>query len=116
MPVREITCLIESSDLIVRHSVVIELLIELPCVETEGPACDLGMTTQTFVAAGIVPNLGVSFALLLNVNVFVQPLSGYESGVGLRVIPAIGYPIDSLGISAEKTSFNAARGIWVSNY
>src|SRR5438045_4213440 len=68
----KVTCLAESGYLIVRNSTVIELPIELPGIEAKGPARYLRMTTQTFLAAGIMPNLRVRFALILNVNVFVQ--------------------------------------------
>ena len=50
----EVTGLIESSDLIVGDSTVIERLIEFQRVETQGPACYLHMTTQAFAAAGII--------------------------------------------------------------
>src|SRR5262245_38276497 len=63
----EVTCVIQSSYLIVRDSTVIELPIELRRVETQGPACYRRMTKQTFVAAGIVPDLCVSSALVPNV-------------------------------------------------
>ena len=62
----EVTCLIESSDLIVRQSAVIELPIELRRVETQGPTGYTRMTTQTLATAGIVPNLRVSFVPFLN--------------------------------------------------
>src|SRR5207247_1412183 len=83
----EVTGLIESSDLIIGDATVIEFPIELPRVEAEGPTGHLRMTSQTFLATGIVPYLRVSFALLLDINVFVQAFFGYEGGVGLRFIP-----------------------------
>ena len=73
----------QGPQLVVGGPMIIEVPIELRRVEAQGPACDLRMTLQTFVAAGIVPNLRVSFALVLNVNVFIQAFFGYEGGVGL---------------------------------
>src|SRR5215470_3333534 len=97
---REVTGLIESRYLVIGESIVTELSIELRRVETQGPAGRLGMTAQTFVAARIMPHLGVSFALILDVDILVPTFIGYKGCVGLR-IPMIGHSVGSRGIAHE---------------
>ena len=80
----EVAGVIHRANLVIHHSPVIEIAVELRCIESKDQPADGGarMAGETFAAARVMPDLGACGASVMNHECLVLAALGYQRSVG----------------------------------